>query len=250
MKEGRHGSGFVVIDNYLYTASGSGNRGGGPELTSIERLELPIKPKDNSHTNIDSSLVYKQFHTITLDFEGPETSESNKNNPFLNYRLKVKFTNGKSSKTIRGFYATDGNAAETSAEKGNIWRVRFSPETLGKWSYLATLSYGDSIALSDDPNSGTPVGITNSKGHFIVTKSDKEGDDFRAFGRLGAYNGFFKFNNTNKYWIKGGTNSPENLLAYTGFDGTYRINATQRDGEASTNDQIHSYLAHTKDWKP
>jgi N-acetylneuraminic acid mutarotase len=33
--EGRHGSGFAVVGNYLYIASGSGNRGGGPELTSI-----------------------------------------------------------------------------------------------------------------------------------------------------------------------------------------------------------------------
>lgn len=38
---GRHGSGFVEIDGYLYIASGSGNRGGGPELTSVERLKLP-----------------------------------------------------------------------------------------------------------------------------------------------------------------------------------------------------------------
>lgn len=38
---GRHGSGFAVVGGYVYTASGSGNRGGGPELTSIERLKLP-----------------------------------------------------------------------------------------------------------------------------------------------------------------------------------------------------------------
>lgn len=38
---GRHGSGFVVQDGYLYTASGCGNRGGSPELDSIERLKLP-----------------------------------------------------------------------------------------------------------------------------------------------------------------------------------------------------------------
>lgn len=39
--EGRHGSGFAIIEPYVYIASGSGNRGGGPELTSIERLKLP-----------------------------------------------------------------------------------------------------------------------------------------------------------------------------------------------------------------
>ncbi len=41
LERGRHGSGFAIIDGYLYTASGSGNRGGAPELHSIERLLLP-----------------------------------------------------------------------------------------------------------------------------------------------------------------------------------------------------------------
>lgn len=41
LQRGRHGSGFAIIDNYLYTASGSGNRGGEPELTTLERLKLP-----------------------------------------------------------------------------------------------------------------------------------------------------------------------------------------------------------------
>lgn len=37
---GRHGSGFAIIGDHVYTASGSGNRGGGPELKSVERLPL------------------------------------------------------------------------------------------------------------------------------------------------------------------------------------------------------------------
>ncbi len=38
---GRHGSGLVWYRNALYTAAGSGNRGGSPELDSLERLEWP-----------------------------------------------------------------------------------------------------------------------------------------------------------------------------------------------------------------
>ncbi len=41
LNQGRHGSGFAIVGDFLYTASGSGNRGGGPELTSIERIRLP-----------------------------------------------------------------------------------------------------------------------------------------------------------------------------------------------------------------
>lgn len=41
LARGRHGSGFAIVGDYVYTASGSGNRGGGPELASVERLALP-----------------------------------------------------------------------------------------------------------------------------------------------------------------------------------------------------------------
>lgn len=37
---GRHGTGAAILDGWLYTAAGSGNRGGGPELTSLEALPL------------------------------------------------------------------------------------------------------------------------------------------------------------------------------------------------------------------
>jgi N-acetylneuraminic acid mutarotase len=35
LPQGRHGTGVVLYDQKLYTASGSGNRGGGPELTDL-----------------------------------------------------------------------------------------------------------------------------------------------------------------------------------------------------------------------
>lgn len=43
MIQGRHGTGVVQHDHKLYVASGSGNRGGGPELTSMEYLKVKIE---------------------------------------------------------------------------------------------------------------------------------------------------------------------------------------------------------------
>ncbi len=40
MNRGRHGTGHILYQNYIYTCSGSGGRGGGPELTSTERLMI------------------------------------------------------------------------------------------------------------------------------------------------------------------------------------------------------------------
>ncbi|XQW86483.1 Kelch repeat-containing protein [Thalassotalea piscium] len=38
--QGRHGSGVVLINGYLWIASGSGMQGGSPELNSVERIKL------------------------------------------------------------------------------------------------------------------------------------------------------------------------------------------------------------------
>ncbi|MGB5555718.1 MAG: DUF5060 domain-containing protein, partial [Flavobacteriaceae bacterium] len=84
-----------------------------------------------SEPRIDGEL--KKWHRVTLNFEGPETSELAEENPFLDYRLDVVFTNGDKTYTVPGFYAADGNAAETSATSGNIWQVRFTPDATGEW---------------------------------------------------------------------------------------------------------------------
>ncbi|WP_346880913.1 DUF5060 domain-containing protein [uncultured Algibacter sp.] len=249
LNQGRHGSGFAVIGNYVYTASGCGKRGGEPELTSIERLELPKGNAAPITKTVDSTLVFTKWHTITLPFSGPETSETATNNPFLNYRLSVEFSCNETKQTIRGFYTADGNASETSATAGAIWKVRFTPNKTGKWSYKATLQKGDSIAIKKDLKIAEIIHISNSEGHFIVVDSDKEGPDFRAHGRLEAAKGYFKFRDTNNYWLKAGTNSPENLLGYVDFDDTYRVKAEARKGEATAPEDIHTYTPHLKDWK-
>lgn len=192
---------------------------------------------------------YEQWHTVTLSFNGPETSENNPVNPFLNYRLQVVFQNGSTQRTIRGFYAADGNSAESSAESGSIWQVRFTPDQIGKWSYAATLQEGDSIALQDDLNVGKKISIENANGSFNVIPTNKKLPDFRSNGRLEAFNGFFKFQDSDKYWMKAGTNSPENLLAYVDFDDTYRIQAEAREGEATATDTIHKFEPHLQDWE-
>jgi N-acetylneuraminic acid mutarotase len=39
LNKGRHGTGATVYKKKVYVAAGSGNRGGGPELTSMEVLK-------------------------------------------------------------------------------------------------------------------------------------------------------------------------------------------------------------------
>ena len=248
LNEGRHGSGFAVVNDYVYVASGCGKRGGEPELSSIERLKLP---KGKPTPTIDSKkvlTVYKLWEPITLSFDGVLTSETAVENPFLDYKLTVEFQHKSTKQTIRGFYAADGNAAETSATSGSIWQVRFTPSTKGEWTYKASLQKGNRIAINT-ANTAINIPIKNATGSFFVTPSNKKTGGFSQHGFLEAHNGFFKFKNSNQYWLKTGTNSPENLLAYVDFDGTERIRAKSRDEEAQPTDIIHQYKPHVKDWQ-
>lgn len=162
----------------------------------------------------------KKWHWITLNFEGPETSELADENPFLDYRLDVVFTNGDKTYTVPGFYAADGNAAETSATSGNIWQVRFTPDATGEWKYSVSFKKGSAIAVADSFENATSGDFMDGQsGTFSITESNKSGKDNRAKGRL-SYVGesYLQYEETGKYFIKLGVDAPENLLGYADFD--------------------------------
>lgn len=248
--QGRHGSGLAIHNGYAYVASGSANRGGGPELTTIERLKLP--DVDTTTVFDDSSvspLIVQNWHTVTLDFEGPFVSEMDSENPFTAYRLDVEFRHGDERRAVRGFFAADGDAANTGADSGNIWRVRFTPDIEGNWRYSATLRKAENVAIADDPSTAPMIPITESAGEFIVIGSDKELPDFRANGFIIGDGPYFRFQDSDKHWIKTGANSPENILGYHEFDGNYRHGQNERDGEASAGDELHRFEPHSQDWQ-
>ena len=175
---------------------------------------------------------YPKWQTVTLSFQGPETSETAADNPFLNYRLRVDFKHADAQYSVRGFYAADGDAANIGADRGNVWQVRFTPDRAGEWEYAAQLQRGDSIALAEESDAGEAIAIENATGKFRVGAADSTshrhaGQGFAARGPLFASNGYFRFGNGD-YWLKGGANSPENLLAHEDFDDTYRMEGANK----------------------
>ncbi len=70
-----------------------------------------------SQQEINISGEKKIWHRISLTFDGPMTSESDSINPFLDYRLDVRFKNGSHIYDVPGFYAADGNAGNTGAKR-------------------------------------------------------------------------------------------------------------------------------------
>lgn len=205
-----------------------------------------------SDNTAEISGEFKKWHTLTLSFSGRETSEQSAPNPFLDYRLIVTFRHDDTVYNIRGFYAADGNAAETGADSGNKWQVRFCPDREGTWEYHASFRQGRNIAVSDMPDEGKPVFFNGSNGRFAIGPTDKAGNDFRSKGRLQPSGGrYLQFAENGEYFLKGGADSPENFLAYADFDGTsYAGNNLSRMGEAGPNTGLHSYSDHRRDWKP
>lgn len=95
----------------------------------------------------------RQWTPLKVSFEGPETAEDATPNPFQDFRLDVTFTHSESGESfvVPGYFAADGNAAETSAKAGKTWEARFTPPSPGEWSYEASFRTGENVALSDDP---------------------------------------------------------------------------------------------------
>jgi hypothetical protein len=164
----------------------------------------------------------KQWHAVSVTFDGPQSGETATPNPFTDYRLDVTFT-GPSEQTYKvpGYFAADGNAGETGAISGNKWRVKFCPDAPGTWQYRASFVQGAKIAAQ--PTGGTSAGFFDgATGSFVVAATDKPatGVDLRGKGKLEYVNDhYLRFRNGSSF-IKSGSNIPETFLEYNDFDGT------------------------------
>ncbi len=181
----------------------------------------------------------KKWHKITLTFDGPICSETGSPNPFLDYRLSVTFSNGTTVYEVPGFFAADGNAANTGATSGNKWRVHFAPDAVGVWTWTANFKSGSQIAIDLNPDNGTATSFDGSTGTLTVGATDKTGRDFRGKGRLN-YVGehYLQFAETGEYFIKTGADAPENMLAYDDIDNTTNIGGYRK-----------SWSPHVGDWQ-
>ena len=130
---------------------------------------------------------------------------------------------------VPGFFDADGRGGP----RGKIWRVRFAADRPGLWRYRAVMRTGPGVAVKDDPQAGKTIGLAAANGSLRVLPRDPIAPGFLKWGRL-EYVGehYLKFRD-GPYWIRGGTDSPENFLAYAGFVHT---------------PPSHTYKAHVSDW--
>ena len=176
---------------------------------------------------------FRVWHPVTLTVRGPMASETDESpNPFLDYRLLVTFIGPSGQRyDVHGFFDGDGHGGG----RGNVWCARFTPDEAGVWRYKISFRKGDRVAISLDTNAGVPIPPDGATGIFKVDARDPNADGFLKWGRL-EYVGkhYLKFRD-GPYWLKGGTDSPENFLAYYGFDNT---------------PPHHRFKSHVVDWRP
>lgn len=213
----------------------------------VRRPDLQ-KPRQK---NGDGSIVINgdtQWRPVTLTLDGPFAHElDQKPHPFRDYSLVVTFTHssGEPEYHVPGYFAADGNAANTSAQSGTKWRAHFSPDLPGKWTYHTTFLTGKDVTLL--PTGSFPEKPVKSfdefakSGTITIKPAPSKAPGFYSEGRL-TYVGkhYLQFAGSKNYFLKAGADAPETLLGYADFDGT----------TVSTKKvPLKHYKPHLKDWK-
>lgn len=181
-----------------------------------------------------------KWHPLELDFQGPLAAETdNSPNPFLDYRLTVELTSPTGQITqVPGFFAGDGQGNG----RGTTWRIRFSADEVGQWAYSATMHAGNNVAINLDTQSGGKVALQGASGSFSIEPAPSDAPEFLRQGRLEHVGSHYLKFRDGPYWIKGGTDSPENLLGFSGIDGTF-------DQGGIDAGFLHDFAAHRNDWR-
>ncbi|TWU56982.1 hypothetical protein Poly51_29020 [Rubripirellula tenax] len=206
--------------------------------------EALVGPRGNDG---DGSVVIsgeaKQWHKVTLTLDGPFAHEGdNRPNAFTDLAFNVAFQHesGSPSYTVPGYFAADGNAAESSAEFGTMWRAHLSPDKVGRWTYTISFKQGAGAAIGD--NAGTAITLFDgTHGDFQIEDSDKIGRDMRARGRL-QYIGkhYLQYAGSKEFFLKVGPDAPETMLGYQDFDNTI----ARKSGVP-----LKSWKPHVGDWQ-
>ena len=211
--------------------------------------------------------TFRAGFPVTFTLTGPEAlSETGDPNPFTDYEFTGTFgTPAGDSPTgvigqggeaeIPGYFAADGDAADTGADAGDKWRVQFRPGGAGAVPYALTLKRGGTVVaaasgtleIDHAPGRGP---LPPEPGAFPTSpKFPPPGKhrDLRLAGPLVHVADRLWLAGDRRPFFKTGANSPENLLAYVDFDGTRALKSEALPGE-NVGAGLHRFEPHLGDW--
>jgi hypothetical protein len=183
----------------------------------------------------------RQWEPHAIVFQGPPADEAaDAPNPFLDFRLQVAFSAPSGEVfDVPGFYDGDGLGSGV----GQHWKVRFSPDEVGTWTYTASFRQGTDVAISLDPAAGSPSAFDGASGSFSVGPPAPDASGFLARGHLQYVGEHYLRFQDGSYFLKTGADSPENFFGYKGFDNV-------QDTGGPTSGIIHAFGPHVADWQP
>jgi len=141
-----------------------------------------IQPRqENGNGQVEISGELKKWHNVTLTLDGPYAHEQdNVPNPFTDLRMTVEFKHSTGTTyQIPGYFAADGNAANSSAEQGTKWRAHLAPDQTGQWTYTIRFERGELAALDATVQSQKLSPYDGLNGTFTIGPNDKTGRDLR-----------------------------------------------------------------------
>jgi hypothetical protein len=215
----------------------------GSPTKSVSDRPLQMPRQSNGDGSLEVAGPLQTWHKVSVNLSGPYAHEQdNAPNPFTDYRMTVTFKHADGSQyVVPGYFAADGDAANSSAGSGTVWRAHFAPDKTGRWSYSIAFDQGKLAALDADAAAKPVAPYDGVTGSFKIAASDKSGRDLRAQGRLN-YVGkhYLQFAASKRYFLKVGADAPETLLAYADFDNTIAGNPKKAP--------LKSWSPHVQDW--
>jgi len=183
---------------------------------------------------------------VRIDFSGPPLAEdaASPDNPFLDYRASMTVSGPSGGTEVQLFFAGDGRAADTHATAGSTWRGYYVPAEAGSHTVVAAFRKGPGVAVGDDAGAGVSAGWFDGEStQFFVSTIDPSAPGHYARGVLRYVGGHHLRFDNGEYFLKGGANSPENVLGYFEFDDTFDLGGT---ATPSLVDGLHRFTPHAQ----
>ncbi len=196
-----------------------------PHVVSLRALVWPVLPA-------------RQWQPLEFLVRGLPTNKLGTDpNPFLDIRLQVEFVGPSGQRyLLPGFYDGDGRGGGT----GNVWKVWFTPDEPGPWSWELSYRIGANVAIDLAEDAGAPFGTNGLAGSLNVLPKPEDAVGFRRFGMLEYAGGHYMKFSDGPYFLQTGVGSPENLMSTFAFDNAQ---------DAGNIGIIHRYGPHEADWE-
>ncbi len=154
----------------------------------VAGLALVNAQRAGGANEITVSGELRQWHKVTLTLaESAGRRDGECAEPISGLSPVAVFTHesGTPSYSVPGYFAGDGNAANSSATSGNKWRAHLAPDKTGRWNYRYSVCQRKRRRASAGGSAGQAVAPLHGRtGTIQIAASDKRAPDFRARGRL------------------------------------------------------------------